>query len=284
MQSLIAPQLLKHLLVGSRQQEKLRPMYLLAAFWFIAIIALAGPSWHKESSPFTEDTAGLVIALKVTPTMLAQDIQPSRLERAVQKISDLLELRPGSKTALIAYSGSAHLTMPLTADPHIINMFSQALSPEIMPKSGDAAAEALQLGASLLTRAGIPGSIVLMADQIAGDQVAAMKDFHKKSDITIQIYAIAAGKGVAVPPESPPAPALNRAEMQKAADALDADLIIVSADDRDVRKLAARITSSITAAEQNQGERWQDAGYWLLYLLLLPALLSFRRGWIVVYE
>ena len=77
MQSLIADHLLEHLLVGGEKQEKIRPLYLLAAFWVIAVIALAGPSWQKEPSPFTEDTAGLVIALKVTPTMLAQDIQPS---------------------------------------------------------------------------------------------------------------------------------------------------------------------------------------------------------------
>ena len=284
MHSLIADHLLEHLLVGEKKQEKIRPLYLLAAFWFIAIIALAGPSWQKEPSPFTEDTAGLVIALKVTPTMLAQDIQPSRLERATQKIHDLLELRPGAKTALIAYGGSAHLTMPLTVDPNIIDMFSQALTPEIMPETGDAAAEAIKLGASLLTKAEIPGSILLIADQIAGDQLGAMQTFSKESAIPVHIYAIAADKGVTVPQASPPAPALNMDDMKKAAAAIDAGLTIVSPDDRDVQKIADRIKTSLSAAQQNQGDRWQDAGYWLLPVLLVLALFFFRRGWIVVYE
>ena len=117
MQSLIAEHLLEHLLVGRKKRKKVSPLYILAAFWLIAIVALAGPTWRKEPSPFTEDTAGLVIAVKVTPDMQAQDIQPSRLERATQKIHDLLQLRLGAKTALIAYSGSAHLAMPLTVDP-----------------------------------------------------------------------------------------------------------------------------------------------------------------------
>ena len=129
MQALIADHLLKHLLVSEREPKKVRPVYLLAVLWLTGIIALAGPTWDRESSPFIQDTAGLIIALKVTPTMLAQDIQPSRLERATQKIHDLLKLRIGAKTALIAYSGSAHLTMPLTVDPKIIDMFSQALTP-----------------------------------------------------------------------------------------------------------------------------------------------------------
>lgn len=283
MQKLIAEHLLEHLLVGQRSQEKVRPVYLLAAFWFIGIIALAGPSWRKEPSPFTEDSAGLVIALKVTPTMLAQDVQPSRLERATQKIHDLLELRPGAKTALIAYAGSAHLTMPFTIDPTIIDMFSQALTPEIMPLEGDAAAEALQFGASLLKKAEIPGSVLLIADQIAGDQLGAMQSFQKQSGVPVQIYAVAAEKGITVPATSPPAPALNMDDMKKAADAVDGSLTIISPDDRDVRKLAGRIETSLTAAKQNQGERRQDGGYWLLPFLLILGLFFFRRGWIVTY-
>jgi len=284
MQSLIADHLLEHLLVGREQQGKLRPIYLLAAFWLVGIFALAGPSWRKEPSPFTEDSAGLVVALKVTPSMLARDIQPSRLERATQKIHDLLKLRAGAKTALIAYSGGAHLTMPLTADPHIIDMFSQALTPKIMPETGDAAARALELGASLLEKAEIPGSILLIADQIAGDQMAELKGFHEKSAVAVHIYAIAADRSVPVPAGSPLAPALNMDDMKKSADAVGGDLTIVSADDRDVQKLADRIKISLSEAKQSQGERWQDAGYWLLPLLLLPALFFFRRGWIVVYE
>jgi Ca-activated chloride channel family protein len=284
MQVLIADHLLDHLLVGRQQQRKLRPVYLLAAFWAIGILALSGPTWKKEPSPFIEDTAGLVIAVKVTPTMLAQDIQPSRLERATQKINDLLKLRPGAKTGLIAYAGSAHLTMPLTVDPKIIDMFSQALTPEIMPKEGDAAAEALELAALQIEKAKIPGSILLIADQVALDQLKGLQAFHKKSSIPVHILAVAADKGIIVPPGSPPAPALNREAMEKAAAAADASLTIVAPDDRDVEKLAGRIKTSLTVAAQNQGDRWQDTGYWLLPLALLIGLFFFRRGWIVTYN
>jgi len=284
MQALIADHLLEHLLVGRGQQKKVRPVYLLAAFWLLGIIALAGPAWKKEPSPFTRDTAGLVIALKVTPTMLAQDIQPSRLERATQKIHDLIKLRPGAKTALIAYSGSAHLTMPLTVDPNIIDMFSQALTPEIMPEEGDDAAGALELGASLLEKAEIPGSILLIADQIGENQIGAIQAFHENSEIPVHIYAIAADKGVTVPPGSPPAPALNTEAMKKAATAAGAGLVIVSPDARDVQKLANRIKTSLSAVKQNQGDRWQDAGYWLLPFLLVLGVFFFKRGWIVTYN
>ncbi|MCK5679446.1 VWA domain-containing protein [bacterium] len=284
MQALIADHLLEHLLVGGRDQETVRPVYLLAAFWIVGIFALAGPTWNQEPSPFIQDKAGLVIALKVTPSMLAQDIQPSRLERATQKIHDLLKLRPGTQTALIAYSGSAHLTMPLTVDPKIIDMFSQALTPEIMPEKGDAAAAALELGAFLLDKAGIPGSILLMADQISEDQYEKITAFRERSGVSVHIYAIAADQGVSVSLGSPPALALNLGNMKKAATAAGASLTIVTPNDYDVHKLASRIKATLSAAKQNQGERWQDVGYWFLPILLILGLFFFRRGWVVSYE
>ena len=64
---------------------------------------------------------------------MATDIQPSRLERAKFKISDLLESKPGANVALIAYAGSAHTVVPLTKDYNIIKSHVKSLSPDIMP-------------------------------------------------------------------------------------------------------------------------------------------------------
>ena len=56
----------------------------------MTVVALAGPAWQREPAPFADDTAVLAIVLKVTPSMLTEDIQPTRLSRSVQKIHDLL--------------------------------------------------------------------------------------------------------------------------------------------------------------------------------------------------
>ena len=53
------------------------------------------------------------------------------LERAVQKTGDLLAMRPGTRTGLVAYAGSPHLVMPLTTDPDVITYFAAALAPEL---------------------------------------------------------------------------------------------------------------------------------------------------------
>ncbi len=130
----IAPHLLDHLLLREAGEEgRWRPVYMLGVGWLAGILALAGPSWQMQPSPFSEDQAAMFIVIKVTPEMLAQDIQPSRLQRSVLKIHDLLDLKKDVRTGLIAYAGSAHLVMPLTSDAGIINNLLLHLNPESCP-------------------------------------------------------------------------------------------------------------------------------------------------------
>jgi len=276
---LITPVLLGHLLL--RDEEKrghIRPSHLLALAWFLGIIALSGPSWEKEPLPFTEDTAALFIVLKVTPEMLAQDIQPSRLQRAVQKIGDLLALRPGSKAGLIAYAGSAHLVMPLTSDAEIIRDFAAELAPDVMPETGDEPLKAIELAGRYLQNSGLPGSIVLISDYIDPGLQEGLAAIHAEGGADVHIYAMAAGPEVVPPPGSPPAPALDLDSMRAAADAAGGDLTLPSADGTDVRQLSARIERSLARAPAQEGERWNDAGYPLLPVILLLALFFFRSG------
>jgi len=278
----IADHLLPHLLAEGERQRRLRPVHLLLPVWLLATLALSGPTWQREPEPFADDEAALVIAVEVTPTMLAQDIQPSRLERAAQKIHDLLAQRPGTRTALVAYAGSAHLVMPLTRDAELVTRFAAALSPAIMPVQGDAAAEALALGEEQLRKSGLDGSVLLITDGIPAEQLPQLAAYRKRGGVPVQLLALAADPGVPVPPDSPPAPALDRAALDKAADALDATLTVVSPDDRDVRWLARHTETSLVAASPEQsGERWKDAGYWLVFAVAALMLVWFRPGWLV---
>ncbi|MEN8210633.1 MAG: hypothetical protein ABFR31_02870, partial [Thermodesulfobacteriota bacterium] len=96
----IDPHLLKHLLVGQEEQSWFRPVHLFIITLLLTSFSLAGPTWKREPSPFLDDTAGLLVLLKVSSTMEATDVQPSRLTRAKQKIRDLLKLRKGAATGL----------------------------------------------------------------------------------------------------------------------------------------------------------------------------------------
>ncbi len=281
----INPDLLEHLLLSeSGENGRWRPVYMLGIAWLTGILALAGPTWQMQASPFSEDQAAMFIVIKVTPEMLAQDIQPSRLQRSVIKIHDLLELRKDIRTGLIAYAGSAHLVMPLTSDAGVINNFAAALEPGIMPLQGDEPAEAIELASRRIKDAGVPGSIVLITDSVDAAQLGELESIHKQWAIDVHILAMAGGAEVIPPPGSYPAPVLNMDSLGKAARVMGGTVTAVTADKRDVEDLSARIERNISHVPAQEGRQWKDSGYYLLVVLALVMLSFFRRGGSVVIE
>jgi Ca-activated chloride channel family protein len=264
----IDPHLLEHLLVGEKRRLLLRPVHLTLAVWVVAALALAGPSWEREPSPFADDTAGLVVVMKLSSTMEATDVQPSRLERAKHKLDDLLARREGGATGLVAYSGSAHLVMPLTRDRRIVTAMASELGPAVMPVDGDALGEALELAAEILDRAGVPGSVLVVADAVSPSQQAAVT--AAAPDLPVQFLSV-------MPPNAPGDPGLERA-----AKARGATITRLTIDTSDVEAIAGRAKSDFRRAPMDDaGERWRDAGYWLLPVIALLALAWSRKGWVV---
>jgi Ca-activated chloride channel family protein len=261
----IAPHLLPHLLVGREKRSRFSPVVLLIASWIAAVLALAGPAWQREPVPFADDTAVLAIVLKVTPSMQTQDVEPTRLVRSVQKVHDLLALRPGAKTALVAYSGSAHGVMPPTTDAGILDSFAGELDPKVMPVEGDAAGEALRLADEIVSKSGQRGWVLWVGDGVAADQLGALTEHRDKDRAPVSILAV-----VSDGPEFD--------SLKGAARALGADFVRVTPDDADVRRLAGNTRFSMAA--DGTGERWRDAGYWLVPVLAVLDLLWFRPGWV----
>jgi Ca-activated chloride channel homolog len=266
----IVDHLLPYLLVAGGPRRRLQPVHLLLLIWFLAILSLSGPTWQREPAPFADDEAALVIALEVTPTMLARDVQPSRLERAAQKIRDLLAEHPGIRTALVAYAGSTRLVMPLIRDADLITRFAAELSPSIMPVAGDVADEALAVSQEQLRKSGLRGSMLLITDGVSAEQLPQLAASHKNGGAPVEILAVAASAGVPVPPNIPPAPALDREALDKAAEALDATLTIVNPDDSDVRWLARHTATSLVVTSAELGDAQLQA-LWLRRVQTKPA-------------
>jgi Ca-activated chloride channel homolog len=278
----IAPHLLDHLLIESGKKSALRPHHLFIFAGFLSIFALAGPTYKKEASPFTEDQAALVIILKTSPSMLAQDIQPNRLSRSAQKIKDLLTLRKGTKTALIAYAGSAHLVLPLTEDQEVLSHFAAELDPAIMPKEGSSLIKALELANKVLKKGKTPGTVLLITDGVNPQEQTELDQV--KYPFAVQVYASAGPPGAKAPIDSPMVKPLNESELQLTARKLKGTVTKMTVDDADLKNLNSHIESSMQASMKEGGERWKDSGYAFVPILLILSLLWFRKGWELNYE
>lgn len=266
---IIAPQLLDHLWGGEQKASRFGPLEWVGLSWLVVILAIAGPTWKHIPSPFADDTAALAVVVKVSPSMETEDIQPSRQERAAQKIHDLLSIRGNAKTSLIAYSGTAHIVMPATDDAGIIDSFSQALMPKVMPQDGDVAAEALQLADETLEKAG-GGSILWTTDSVAPEQSQALGRWRNSSNTDIRL----------LPPLLPGEELDN---LKANARASGARVVPLTADDSDVQTLASAARFADVRGGLNE-TRWAESGYWLTPALALMLLVFFRRGWMVSLE
>ena len=109
-------------------------------------IILARPQFGSKIEEVRRQGVEVIIALDVSNSMLAEDIQPNRLERAKQAISRLVESLDNDKIGLIVFAGNAYTQIPVTTDYISAKMFLSTISPEIAPKQGTSIASAIDLG------------------------------------------------------------------------------------------------------------------------------------------
>ena len=293
-QGAIAPELLEHLTVASRGHRRMRPYQLMTALLVLMSIAVAGPSWDREVTPFSEDRAPLVVAIELTPSMLGVDQQPTRLERARHKLRDLLKRRRGARTAVIGYAGSAHLLLPLTDDTELIEIYLEALHPNLMPSPGDEPVGALALAEALLGNESVPGTVLFLTDGIDRSEARAFGEFVERTGDQVLLLAFGAEGGAieterldvsALPEGQRLAPPVDRSGLEAVASAAGGSVLSASIDQDDVATLGRRIhTHLVDAIQGDEALAWRDRGYPLVWAVALCMLFWFRRGWTVQWR
>ena len=116
-------------------------------------VALAGPRWGAERITTEARGLDLVIAVDISRSMLAEDAGGSRLARAVREARRLVQDLPGDRIGLVGFAGAAYVLSPLTVDGSAINLYLDALDPDLASAGGTAVAPALQSGGALLDAA-----------------------------------------------------------------------------------------------------------------------------------
>lgn len=288
----IDPVLLEVLLDTDPTDSSKRLPWLVSAGCVLAVLALAGPSWERLPQPVERDGDGLVLVLDLSLSMYVRDIQPSRLVRAQQKITDVLRQRTQGFTGLIAYAGDAHIVAPLTDDTETITNLLASLSPEMMPVLGSDTGAAIALAQDLLRSAGMAqGRILLVTDGI--DRIADVSALRTR-DYPLSILGIGTAEGAPIPLDFAKQPGRVLQTQQ-------GDIIRARLDDERLREVAdlgygiyrtaqlgdadlqALLSTALpgddpTIDSERQFDQWADRGY-LLALLLLPlAALGFRKG------
>ncbi len=289
--------LLPFLLTATGVQRRRWPLLLLALLLFLGITALAGPVWKKIPQPVFRKESALVIALDLSRSMDAEDINPSRLARARLKIIDILRRRQEGQTALIAYAGEAFTVSPLTEDSNTIIALDRTLTTDLMPAQGSQPGKALQLATQLLQQAGVAhGNILLVTDGIGSSSAVSLAaqvtgQGHRLFVLGVGTkdgapISIAGGGFVTDSKGSIVIPKLKAANLQELAVQGHGRYHVITTDDTDLNDLLSGINGQSlqvkTKATHISADQWQEEGPWLLLIILPFAALAFRRGVMVV--
>jgi Ca-activated chloride channel family protein len=276
-EKVIAPHLLKAMMLRQGSASWFNPISVSVLILILGTLAMAGPTWKQQPSPFSEDIAALIIVLDVSSSMEQKDIQPSRLERAKLKVQDLLALRPGGRVGLVVFSGTAHSVIPLTNDPDVVNNFLNAVTTRMMPRKGKFPEKALPIADQMLRDSPVPGSILLIGDGVSPETDSAFSDYFTSNNHQLLVLGIGTeatngfeNENVLIPLES--------TALSNLASNADGFYQAQTIDKDDVRRLNRRISNYFVIV--NDGSRpWVDAGYYLTYPIALIILLWFRVGW-----
>lgn len=282
--------LLQHLIEGGdvpRSGRIATGHVLAAAALALAILALAGPSWRSLPQPLWQDRTPLVVAVDLSEASRATDLPPSRLLQMRAKLTRILRERGGGQIALVAYADDAYIVSPLTDDAANIELFVDALAPEVMPDDGQRTERAIRESVLLLERAGFSRGDILLMTHRAGASARSAAGDARKAGFRVSVLGLGSAEGGSYVDRRGRRQRtwLDSGELGAVADAGDGRYVAASVDDNDLRALGVLQADRVEDAVANARKRGAlaiDEGFWLLPPLLLLALFAFRRGVLAV--
>ena len=195
----------KHLIKGlipefSFFRKNLKFFFQLMAFMLMTLI-LARPQFGSRLEEIKKEGVEVIIALDVSNSMLAEDIQPNRLERAKQAISSLVDRLQNDKIGLIVFAGDAYTQLPVTTDYVSAKMFLSSISPGIVPKQGTSLASAINLGVSSFSPAMDESKalIIITDGENHEEDPVPLAEQASEKGVVIHTIGIGSSSGVPVP-------------------------------------------------------------------------------------
>lgn len=185
-----------------------RAALMVAAALCLAIAAV-GPVWGVEATGAPGARVDVVLVLDASNSMRVEDLRPNRLERERQAARQLITALEGSRIGLVVFAGRGYILSPLTTDFSALELYLEALSPEMVTQGGSSLSSAIWQGTDLFLANGErqrPGSLVVMTD---GDALEEVEEITlatrraKRAGISVHTVGIGTSGGGPVPDVNP---------------------------------------------------------------------------------
>ena len=193
------PVLVKQITAGYNPKAFLKKFLLLVLAFGLLVVVLANLRSAASEQKISRDGIDVMFALDVSKSMLAQDIKPTRLDRAKQVLSRLVDKLDNDRIGIVIFAGKSYLQMPLTGDHAAAKMYLSAATIESVPTQGTVIADALRTcNASFNAKEKKYKAIVLISDGEDHDETA-LKTAGGMAASGVVIYTIGIGSPQGAP-------------------------------------------------------------------------------------
>lgn len=166
-------------------------------------VLLARPQFGSKLETIKRQGVEVMIALDISNSMLAQDVQPSRLEKAKRLVAQLVDKMGNDKVGMIVFAGDAFTQLPITSDYISAKMFLESINPSLISKQGTAIGTAVNLAMHSFTpQEGVERIVIVITDgenHEGGTADAAKEAFEK--GIQVSVLGVGTPDGAPIPIE-----------------------------------------------------------------------------------
>ena len=272
---------------------------LLIFAFALAVIAMAGPTWQKLPQVSVTGGGNTVFVLDMGLNMGANDVNPSRLDRAKFKLYDMLGRIHGDEAALILFDNEAYVASPFSEDLSVIANIIPTLEMNIMPGNGESAInKGIDEAVQLLDNAKLGnGRIILLTgageSEVAKANLAVQKAAAKGN--VVSVLALGSETGAPVPNEkggfytdAQGKTALFKTDLvglERLAKRGKGGFSLFTANEADIDAVMVSLLALDTSFKDANltADTWQDMGIYLLFIVLPIVLFAFKRGFIAAF-
>lgn len=182
--------------------SRYRPLIKFGLMTFalaLLIIILARPQMGTKVNEEKRNGIEIIIAVDVSNSMLAQDVKPSRLDKAKMLIENLVDNFQNDKIGLIAFAGEAFVQLPITADYVSAKMFLQNLNTNLVVTQGTNIQRAISLASKSFTRQDNVGKAIIIITDGENHEPGAVEEAEKAKNKGMQVFILGVGEGQGAP-------------------------------------------------------------------------------------
>lgn len=224
--------LLKKLSPDASAGKRLTKLILMLLVFASLTIAMVNPKMGTKLETVTRKGVDVVFAIDVSKSMLAEDIAPSRIEKAKQLLSRTLDELNNDRVGIVVYAGNAYPQLPITTDYSAARTFLKTISTDDIPTQGTAIADAIDLSMEYFDNEDQKNRVLFIIsdgeDHESGTESAA----KSAAENGVQIYTIGVGnkKGGPIP--------IKRRGREEYKKDREGNVVVTRLDEKNLKKIA----------------------------------------------